>query len=252
MIDRLLRRLTAGALGSCRSFCAGADSPLCIGTAPAWGNGMHRRIGLIALFGSALSCAHARSDLTANEHRNEASIAEARANRELEQYEPISRRASRGPSTSEVSSDLLVHDAPEQHLAAVDRQLRVAHDHRAAAQALEQFEDKACEGLSAAQRAACPLMTPFLEAVRELPKGVQLQFKPTAPVGVVILQMRCHLAFAKAKGFTSPSCPLYLKGVRFATNGTVVEIVSDDPRQAIEIQNECRRMFGGPPTEPTS
>lgn len=191
-----------------------------------------------------LSCAHRPGDLTAAEHRNEAAIHHAKANQELSKYEPASRRERPGPFANEMTTNLWEFDAPEPHLAAADRHRRQAHEHLKAAQTLEVFEDRACEGLSTEQRAACPLITPSLSSVQELEHGVRLLFKPTAPTELLIKEMRCHLAYAKAQGFEHPSCPLYLKGVELKANAHGVDVVSANSQQAQEIRSEAKVMFG--------
>jgi hypothetical protein len=129
--------------------------------------------------------------------------------------------------------------------------LREAEGHRAharaherAAQALERFEARECKGVPARERAACPLLGPAT-AIRDLPNGVRVELAATVPVAEVAAGMRCHYAFARARGFTDEAagCPLYIRGIdiEVARAGHAVEITGATPELAREIQKRARQ-----------
>ncbi len=204
-----------------------------------------RRVGAASLVILACACAHTEPGaMTVEEHRNAAAFETAQAQKEREVYEPIANREQHGPLASQLSSDLWVHDAPEQHLAAADAHQRHAHEHLRAAQTLERFEDSACRGVSTAARAACPMFTASLDRVEGIEGGVRLVLKTSAPAEGILAQMRCHLAYAQAQGFSKPTCPLYLKGAVVTAKSGAIDVVSPEAAVAARIRAEAQVMFG--------
>jgi len=119
-----------------------------------------------------------------------------------------------------------------------ERLNRHAQQHLAAAAALESFEDNECNSVPPATRAACPLLGPAV-AVELVNQGVRVRFSETANVPRIVSHMRCHLAYARTRGFDRvTTCALYLRGVEVVAgkDGRSVELVSRDPAVVAAIQ----------------
>lgn len=209
-------------------------------------------VALIACIGS--NCAHTRPEqMTAAEHREEATRHEAEAAQEQAQFDPAQTHEHLAPRTplAEPGVGLVLYNPTAGHLAEADRQMRAAFEHLKSARQLEKFEDVACTGISVAERTSCPLLAPQLESVEEIAQGLALHLKPTAPAKTLAIQMGCHLAYANANGFDRAPCPLYVRGIRISLKGTrTIELRSLDPTVAREVRLEARRMFGEPAGSP--
>jgi hypothetical protein len=125
-----------------------------------------------------------------------------------------------------------------------------ALDHRVAAALLARSEEAACWGLEAPIRAACPRIGPVL-GLRELKDGVRLFLANGAPASAIVIRMRCHLAFARARGFPrQPGCPLYVRGTRIqrAPESAAIDILNDDPLGVQALREQARELvpFGLP------
>jgi hypothetical protein len=120
-----------------------------------------------------------------------------------------------------------------------------ARDHEAAAQALEQFEATECQGIAPLERTACPLLGP-VTAIVDLPRGVRVQIESSVSVERTLTLLRCHYAFARARGFspTLVSCPLYIRGIdiKASADGRAIEITGTTKRQAREVQKRVRQQ----------
>jgi hypothetical protein len=162
----------------------------------------------------ALSCSHTRDELTASEHRSEAARLEENARKESAQYDPgqTVRFPGRDPYVQTPDDWTTTYNPTVEHLYTADRELRAAAEHLAAAKTLETFESAACQQIPAAERAACPLLASSVAQVRETPAGIDLVLKPTVDGDDTQRRLSCHLAYAGAKGFTQPSCPLFVRG----------------------------------------
>ncbi len=133
-----------------------------------------------------------------------------------------------------------------KYLDLADRHLRLAEEHQRAAEELKHFEEQECAQFAPDVRAACPLVTGAVGTVEETAEGVRLYLKKGSDGNLLVAHMRCHLAFARTRGFKpTASCPLYLKGVSIALmrQGTGIEIRSSDPQTAIQIRDEAREVF---------
>jgi hypothetical protein len=106
---------------------------------------------------------------------------------------------------------------PEVEQEARSQRLKAhARQHLNAARYLEASEDASCRSTPSAERAACPLLGPAT-TVEDTPGGVRVFFAENAPVDAILAHMRCHLAFARARGFAEATdCPLYVNGVDVA------------------------------------
>ena len=201
------------------------------------------------------SCSHSEPsartrELSAAEHRQEASRERMLAEEDYARYQP---RAT-GPLPGGVGGypdaprvypvDIFPYNPTERALSQAEAHLRHAREHEAAAAALERFEDAECKSFSPKMRAACPLLGP-VEAVEDLTDGVRLTLAAGVPLEPVLAEMRCHLAFARARNFEGvPDCPLYLRGVEIAASpdGKSIEVRSKSPAVARAIRDESRQM----------
>jgi hypothetical protein len=79
--------------------------------------------------------------------------------------------------------------------------------------------------------------------IDDIADGVRVTFKAGVPVDAVLAHMRCHFAYARARGFAEVAgCPLYLRGIdiRRARDPMAVEIVSADGEVAAEVRARSR------------
>lgn len=139
--------------------------------------------------------------------------------------------------------DANVYNTRDQHLARARALSEHAREHEALAAKLEGFEEAACKSFPPSTRAACPLLGPVKTLV-DISDGVRVEFAPGTRVDAVLAHMRCHLAFAQARGFeaSAAACPLYIRGIeiRQGADPNAIEIVSTDRSVAREIQSRSR------------
>jgi hypothetical protein len=211
---------------------------------------------LISSFVLAFGCAHGPDTLTADEHRAEAQRHEVQAQDDRAKYDPEATRLI--PMTRLDTPDLYApggitsYNPTERWLADADRQMRQAAAHLARAKQLEAFEEKACQGIPREQRSACPLLASSVARVEERTTGVALHMKEGVDAAATTRMLQCHLAFAKDRGFDQPSCPLFVKGLDIDLDGTtVIDFHSKDPKVAQAIRAQARRIFQGPPEQPS-
>jgi hypothetical protein len=199
-----------------------------------------------------LSCAHVQpKDETVAQHRNEAAIHEARAARELAQYEPgdsVSRRpaATIRMDVQGIPDDLHTYNPTEEHVLRADHEMVERNEHLSAAHTLEQFEDTACQGLSAGERSSCPLLASSVAKLVTTKTGFRLELKPSVDAAQTYRRLNCHLAYAVASGFEAPSCPLFIKGTTLSTSEHSVTF-SGPTVVAEALQAQARRVFLGEP-----
>jgi hypothetical protein len=134
---------------------------------------------------------------------------------------------------------------------AADRELVEANAHLAAAKTLESFEDEACIGLSAGERASCPLFASSVRRVEWEKDGFKLFFKQEDEATRTFARLRCHLSYAVASGFDRPSCPLFLKGTKLHREGADgVVFTGDSSDVAAALRAQARRVFPASKTPP--
>lgn len=185
-------------------------------------------------------------EMSAEAHRQEAQRKSAAADKELrEANTPVPQpnlAVNINGNPEGYYYDRTVYDAKDEHLAR-SRELRQhAQEHEAAAASLEKFEEEQCKQFPASTRAACPLLGPVVR-MTDIPSGVRVEFAQAARVDAALAHMRCHLAFARARGFQiASSCPLYMKGIeiRLGVAPRTIEIVGTDAKVALEIQKRSR------------
>jgi hypothetical protein len=206
------------------------------------------RLLSLALVAAAAGCGASQPTVKLDEtsaagHRREATRERMLAEEDYARYQPRASAPMGGaPSPTDAPRlypiDLYRFNPTERALSDAERHLRHAREHEAAAVALEHYEAAECKELSPQARAACPVLGPIV-AIEDLADGVRLRFTDGAPVDALVAQMRSHLAFARARGFTDAGdCPLYMRGVAIAASadGRAVEVRSGDAAVARQIQ----------------
>jgi hypothetical protein len=199
------------------------------------------------LFGCAAHRPAAREPLSADAHRREAGRERMLADEAYAHYQPLMTApmpgaGGGGADVPRLSPFTMYPFNPTINaLKDAERHLRHAREHEQAAQALEQFESAECSQFSAKARAACPVLGP-VAAIEDLPDGVRFRLAAGAPIEAVIAHMRCHLAFARARGFPpSSDCPLYMRGVEISlsADGGAIELRSRDSKvvRALWVQS---------------
>lgn len=190
----------------------------------------------------------APEELSAAGHRQQAARERARAEDSFARYQPTARASMPGGPAGSTDAprlyplDLYPYNPTDRALADAERHLRHAREHDAAATALEGFEEAECRDFSPAVRAACPVLG-AVAAIVDRADGVHIGFEADANVEATVAHMRCHLAFARARGFRDAAdCPLYMKGVEIAAaaDGRGVDVTSRDGSVARQIQVRTR------------
>lgn len=185
----------------------------------------------------ALSCATAtprrEESLSAAQHRQEAARERTLASQETTPYQVT----------------VWPGDGKAHAIDLAARHLRHAEQHEAAAVALEASEEQECKSIPPKARAACPLLGPVQELL-DRGDGVRIVFPPDTDVAALLARMRCHLAFARARGFSDVAeCPLYMRDVDIsapAADGNAIEVRSRDAAIAYQIQIRARASIAGP------
>ena len=203
-------------------------------------------IGLGALGCGQSNQAVRADDMSAEAHRAEAQKESAAAGAERKVAEtappPPNLSVSGGNNPQGYYFDANIYDTRNQHLARAQQLSAHAREHEAAAAALEKFEEAECREFPASTRAACPLLGPVV-GITDVADGVRVEFATGTRADALLAHMRCHLAFAAARGFQdAAACPLYMKGVdvRATAVPTTIEIVGADRRVARDIQARSR------------
>lgn len=191
------------------------------------------------------ACAHqSPQEMSADAHRREATAIRDQARDEVARYDPT---AMAGPSLSfgregPTLFPLTIYapfNPTLRHLYKSDELAEHARAHERAASEMEAFEEQECRAFPPATRAACPVLGPV--SVEDLPNGVRLHLPPQMPIDATLAHMRCHLAYARARGFAPTStCPLYLRGTRIERHGDAIDLVSGDKQTAQRLQKLAR------------
>jgi hypothetical protein len=189
---------------------------------------------------------------SASEQEALATANEAAAREHL--TEATAKRAACASSASTIANDtcwLPTRDASRKD--AVEH-LRLAGEHRAASQALRDAEVRHCAGLSQEDRDVSPFAhVDDIVRVESMgtgshAEGARVFFGLVRGLSRPRLQqiVDCHIARADALGHDVPEesfCPLVPPNVkalvRSAADGYVVEVTSDDPEAAREVQRRA-------------
>ena len=141
-----------------------------------------------------------------------------------------------------VDQELHRYNPTDWHKQEAQRLTAHAKAHEAAAAELEKFEAVECRDFQAKVRAACPVAGPIAR-VEELPNGVRFVLVDNAPLKAVVGHMRCHLAWARARGFENTlGCPVYIKGIEIqaTADGKAIEITAKDKPIVAELKKRSR------------
>jgi hypothetical protein len=212
---------------------------------------------LVTLALLALGCS---TTMTAEQHRQAAQVDQLQAKADEAKFDPTARAqgytghgpamAGKGPFDTEpgmVLPGLRTYNPTEKYLDDAKGHRDDAAQHLAQAKELEAFEDAECIGVSQEARAACPLITPKIAKVEEIAQGVRLHLREGVDANALSKTMGCHLAFARAHGYDSAACPLYLPGVALRAGEGVIELRTQSPKIAADLRAEARAFFAGPP-----
>jgi len=134
----------------------------------------------------------------------------------------------------------------EGHLLEAGRHRDHAAAHRTAAASLERFESSECSGIEPEVRASCPLLGP-IETIENIPRGVRLRFAAGTWGAEVVTLMRCHVAFARTRGWPAETeCSLYLRGVIVtrSPDRSGVDLTADDAGARTALRKRARTLYG--------
>jgi hypothetical protein len=178
-------------------------------------------------------------EMSAAQHREEARREAQKAEEHERQYRPPPWNDApvadgNGPIYNFAAP---FYNPTEWHLQEAERLRAHAGQHRSAAKQLERFEDKECRQFPPASRAACPLLGPVTK-IEEIPGGIRATFAAGTRVDAVFAHMRCHYAYAQARGFPANECPLYVRGIEIGRGADpmALEIFSSDPKVSDQIR----------------
>ena len=183
-------------------------------------------------------------DMSAAAHRAEADRERAAARAHLAEFRPAALELA--PLLPERQSlelyPLATYNPTAYHVEAASRRVEHARAHERAAAELERFEEQECRGFAPEVRAACPLLL-HVEDIVDVPGGVRVRFAGEVNVAAVVAHMRCHLAYARARGFEIETCPLYVRGTRVERllDSRVVDVLGADPEELRRrVRDEAR------------
>jgi len=111
---------------------------------------------------------------------------------------------------------------------------------------LESFEEAECAAFPPETRVVCPLLGQ-VDAVEDISGGVRVRLAEDVPLHAALAHMRCHLAFARARGRVGmQECPLYLSGVRIepAAGSRSVDLLVADPADLETLRLRPLRHLG--------
>jgi hypothetical protein len=185
-------------------------------------------------------------DMSASAHRAEAGKERAVASAHEQEFEPGAvARPIRGtgvepPGAAEVIPD---YNPTTWHLYKADAARMHAAEHEHAAAELDRFEAAECAPFGKGVRAACPFLGPVRSA-EPIENGVRLRLADGASAKTVVEHMRCHLAFARTRGFQVAECPLTLKGteVTLAPDGSGVDVTTADHGTVRELRRRATAL----------
>jgi hypothetical protein len=175
--------------------------------------------------------------MSAEQHREEAERERNLAREHRDNYRPgaerpvaLPVRGLSGPDYNPTEDQLSDAKAHEKH----------AHEHEAAAQYLEKFEEGECKNLPSSTRPACPLLGPVSE-IKDIPGGIRVRLTSAARVDDTVAHMRCHYAYARARGFADvATCPLYVRGIQIVRGRDPATVDITAPDAAGERQVRVR------------
>jgi hypothetical protein len=202
---------------------------------------------LFAFLVLSVSCANISGRVPLEESSAEGHRLEAE--RERQKARELEREAADRPWEIDPSHDpdrdrALGYEPTNDRMDEAERRRAHARAHAAAAEQLERFESDECAGLEPRERAACPLLGP-VTSIRDIRGGVRIELTPGTRLTALISSMRCHHAYARARGFTpeAAACPLYMSGIRIrrSADGRAVEVLGATTAAVAEIRKRSRQ-----------
>lgn len=208
----------------------------------------HLAFALVAILLGAGCAQTVRPDeMSAQRHRQEAELQNEAAGSHIRAFDPSASTATPGGDIDvtgrAVSGPIGNYNPTEWHLKEAARISEHARQHEAAAAKLEAFEDAECREFSPRARATCPLFGP-IRSVENTDDGVRLRLDAGAPLQALVAHIRCHLAYARVRGFEVASCPLMLRGVeaRVTPDGAAILLESRDRKVVRELQRRATEL----------
>lgn len=187
-------------------------------------------------------------EMSAARHRREAAKEEQVADQHGRRFDPhATANDPEAPGASGIIAvPRIVYNPTQWHLKEAVQHSKHAHDHEAAAAALEKFEAVECRAFAPRARATCPFFGPIHE-VQPIDDGVRLVLDEGTPTAELVAHIRCHLAYARAQGWEIPSCPLMVRGVdaTLLPDGRSIELRSTERRVVRELQKRSAEVGGG-------
>lgn len=228
------------------------------------------RIITLSITLAASACGHAAGtqphDMSAARHQAAAAQEEDQASGHAAQHDPAADRNEERCSAGKGRVCWTVTTNPTQgHVKTAEEHRELAAQHRAASQALQSAEARACTGIDDADRDVSPFahgadirsVSQFREeqlvgknkVTRDA--GATIVFRATPGLTVEWLQriVDCHLARNSAVGHDMPEmayCPLVPRGaqatVRSVGDGFAVDVRADDAETAAEIWRRAQQV----------
>lgn len=181
-------------------------------------------------------------DMSAEEHRAAAAREDAQGEGHGSEYDPNSRQpvGAQTAGQSDLFFGLADYNPTEGHLAQAQRHQDLAADHRAAAAALESFEEQECARFPPETRASCPLLGQ-VASVEDIDGGIRIGLSEGANAAAVADHMRCHLAYARTRGREGMDhCPLYVEGASVETEGGITLRTDAGDAAVSELRRRAR------------
>ena len=182
-------------------------------------------------------------EMGAQAHRRAAADERAAAREHVSQWDAGARMPAVTPEllADEVILDSAIWFDPRGwHLDEAQRHAARARAHEDAAQELEAFEARACADVPDESRGLCYVLGPVSE-LRDVEGGVSIRFAEGADLAAVAAHLRCHYAWARARGFDEAAvCPLDVPDVRFEVEGASILVLGDDARTVEAIRRRAR------------
>ena len=185
-------------------------------------------------------------DMSAEEHRAAGDEHEEEAGTHDSRYDPEAQRTGRSiVGTSDFAYDEGTYNPTAHHQDTAERHRGIAQQHRAAAAALELFEEAQCSMFPPSTRVTCPLLGQTVEAA-DVPDGVRLRLREGVNADAALDHVRCHLAFARSHGRQGMDrCPLYLPEVSVApTEDGALILTTRDAEQVPALRERARTHVG--------
>ncbi len=197
----------------------------------------------VAMVLALVACATRAADvkpgsMAKEEHLQAARNDEKAAKEHRDEYNPAATVLRGGPA-AELG---LEYNPTANQVEQAQVHERHALQHRAAAAAMQLFEDVSCVGVSADDRASCPLLSADVTGATNLPTGVRLKLANPAHGDALLAMLRCHAAFGHGRHqMAVESCAPYAPGaiLQKSADGLAIEILTDTPADVVPLQRHA-------------